>query len=522
MSLIAASSKAWGSQRRQLARLSTPRRSPVLLSLSHPSRDYKNRYLITHLASLSRRVSRYLSRNKLDRSRVVFSRRRLSLPLGNVTATASSDPIDDEDGANDFVSWKTPSSNSNNNNVFSFPGTPSSSSSSSFPVTPLTSKHTIPTSARDSVFYTLSSSTPSSSTSSSSFGPLFTPATSYTNTSPSSTFLASSSPSSPFLSLEKSTPTGSSQQFSKRLSDFVASHSPFYAATSESRKDLRIRKFLNECKTTRNQIFNIRRGYWVCGLGNEQINLGNELHISESQDRRLDRDRDQSSGPPCNKVYKVQLPKHTSMTPSPSLESLSSFTHALAYSPPPCICPLPSPSSPLSSSSTSANIAGPTVDCNIVTIQGQKLLKSSSYHHSKFNQADRIVQETFLQRGIDADLSFVVDRGFSVDMCVVREEDNIRDNSVLGCAMYVMMRNYVWVEEIAVKENWRSCGVGTALVDRLKQVSIHRGKDILLYALASAIPFYTARGFVQLDRWNAELKNFEGQYMLWSPQNNLP
>lgn len=52
---------------------------------------------------------------------------------------------------------------------------------------------------------------------------------------------------------------------------------------------------------------------------------------------------------------------------------------------------------------------------------------------------------------------------------------------------------------------------------RIKFLAMLRKKDVLLYALASAIPFYKAQGFVAAEKgiWNSEFKTFKGSYMIW-------
>ena len=74
---------------------------------------------------------------------------------------------------------------------------------------------------------------------------------------------------------------------------------------------------------------------------------------------------------------------------------------------------------------------------------------------------------------------------------------NSDDGAVMGCAMYILMRKYVWIEEVAVESIWRGGGVGRVLVERMKQIAKARVKSVLLYALEEAVGFYLKLGFVE-------------------------
>ena len=134
-----------------------------------------------------------------------------------------------------------------------------------------------------------------------------------------------------------------------------------------------------------------------------------------------------------------------------------------------------------------------------------------------YNEANKIVKETFLSREIDADLEFVKDNGFTVDI-VYQNTMNSDDGAVMGCAMYILMRKYVWVEEVAVKSIWRGGGVGRVLIERMKQIAKARGKSVLLYALEEAVGFYLKLGFVEAKSFETEeIKIHPGLFLLWNP-----
>ena len=69
---------------------------------------------------------------------------------------------------------------------------------------------------------------------------------------------------------------------------------------------------------------------------------------------------------------------------------------------------------------------------------------------------------TFLEKGIEADLSPVIDFNFSVEIAI----DIDANNAALGAVLYIFMKNYVWIEEIVVSSNYQGKGVGKALLSR--------------------------------------------------------
>jgi ribosomal protein S18 acetylase RimI-like enzyme len=62
---------------------------------------------------------------------------------------------------------------------------------------------------------------------------------------------------------------------------------------------------------------------------------------------------------------------------------------------------------------------------------------------------------------VSADLAGVLDEDFTVDMA----KDGTT-GEVLGAVEYVMMKKYLWVDAIAVKEECRGIGIGRALMTR--------------------------------------------------------
>jgi len=274
-----------------------------------------------------------------------------------------------------------------------------------------------------------------------------------------------------------------SSSHEKRLEAFRKTHFKHYKTTLESRQREKREKFHVERRTIRNQQYNANRGLWLCGesqfWARKKINLGNDLHISEGYFKSLDRDKDQSY-------------------PDIPIDTQFIRSKATAANPHPL----------------------PVIPIQIQTIQGQRGLDSSPlYLQDKFIKAEALVRKTFGARGIDADLSRVVENGFSVDVCIKQTfhigTPEPGDDAVIGAVMFVFMKKYVWIEEIGVEETCRGMGVGRALIERIKRVAHLRGKDILLYSLMSAVPFYNALGFESVDLWQIDCKAFAGQYLVY-------
>ena len=57
------------------------------------------------------------------------------------------------------------------------------------------------------------------------------------------------------------------------------------------------------------------------------------------------------------------------------------------------------------------------------------------------------------------------------------------------------MYRYVWIECFAVSPEFQRIGIGKMMMDRMKSIANHRNKDILLYALQDAVPFYSTLHF---------------------------
>jgi GNAT superfamily N-acetyltransferase len=114
-----------------------------------------------------------------------------------------------------------------------------------------------------------------------------------------------------------------------------------------------------------------------------------------------------------------------------------------------------------------------------------------------FAEADELVRDTFIARGIEADLSRVVESGFTVDLAIKQsfhstkqeitpDVSEISKDRVLGACLFVFMKKFVWIEEVAVSKESQGMGVGKVMIGRMKEVARAKGKDLLLYGITEA------------------------------------
>lgn len=175
-------------------------------------------------------------------------------------------------------------------------------------------------------------------------------------------------------------------------------------------------KFRVERRTWRNQQFNSNRGLWFCGeelfYGGKKRNLGNDLRmfsfnqdIAEGLFKCLDKDKDQHYPPITSSLLWIKPP------------------------PPASACA----------------ISLPLVATALYTVTGSKGLEDP-FLADKFDKANGLVKQIFANRGISADLSQVIEQGFSVDLCVMQSFRQFDPQTpVLGACMFVFMKVFSWV-----------------------------------------------------------------------------
>ena len=131
------------------------------------------------------------------------------------------------------------------------------------------------------------------------------------------------------------------------------------------------------------------------------------------------------------------------------------------------------------------------------------------YTAGVLNEANMILESTFSPLDIDTCLEENVnDGGFTVAIA-------IKEEKVVGVMMYVFMNKYVWADDIAVKRDMHSKGIGSQMIQWIKKVAELRRKDILVYAIEGAIAFYIKCGFVEIERYSVKYQMFKGKYMTW-------
>ncbi len=196
-------------------------------------------------------------------------------------------------------------------------------------------------------------------------------------------------------------------------------------------------------------------------MANGQSNLGNDLYITEIFDARLSKDTNQNT------------PKNLPMD-------------------------------------YSANGSKGNLSLLLISINDRKSLSTSSFYFKKFMEANKIMEDTFAIQSIEADLGIVFDMGFSVEIAMEKLSE-----VVCGAVLYIYMEKYLWIEEIVVKPEYQRHGVGKTLMQRMMEIAHLRKKDVLLYGIEQAYPFYQALGFREMNRYSTKFKNFKGKYLTW-------
>ncbi|KAJ1344354.1 hypothetical protein BSLG_001089 [Batrachochytrium salamandrivorans] len=108
-----------------------------------------------------------------------------------------------------------------------------------------------------------------------------------------------------------------------------------------------------------------------------------------------------------------------------------------------------------------------------------------------FDQAITLVRSTFDEKNIRMELfQDCLDDDFSAELLV-----DAKSNEVLAVAEFIYSNKYLWLECIAVKNNYRRVGFGKLLMKRMTQIAASRNKTIMLYALDDVVPFYQSLGF---------------------------
>ncbi|KAI9204275.1 uncharacterized protein BJ171DRAFT_122302 [Polychytrium aggregatum] len=191
------------------------------------------------------------------------------------------------------------------------------------------------------------------------------------------------------------------------------------------------------------------------GLRNTRRNHGNYLRITDSYMCDLDADPDQTIPLPSNQVYVLG-------------QSL-----------------------PLN----------PEGHVRIVRIYGRdenEVLKSHLLI-SLYEAASQLLVDEFNRIAITTSaLDSIFEYGLSCEIVV----DEVT-NEVMGVVKYVVLKRYVYVDTLAIASNYQRRGIGSLLMNRMKQISIERSRPIFLYATCSAVEFYQKQGLKISTTWHS-------------------
>ncbi|KAJ3293034.1 40S ribosomal protein S6 [Rhizoclosmatium sp. JEL0117] len=114
---------------------------------------------------------------------------------------------------------------------------------------------------------------------------------------------------------------------------------------------------------------------------------------------------------------------------------------------------------------------------NIVQIQSLRF-SDKPFDRKLFDAAQQLVFAQFAEKNVNADLDGVLDDDFTVDVIT----DPVT-GIVLGAVEYVFMKRYLWIDAIAVHHNVRGLGVGSIMLERLRNIASIRKKKLLCFAL---------------------------------------
>jgi len=135
----------------------------------------------------------------------------------------------------------------------------------------------------------------------------------------------------------------------------------------------------------------------------------------------------------------------------------------------------------------------PTI-LSIITIKQDSDLTGDA--ESLYYEADQWIRDLFAQKGISTHLDTTFAHHFTTLLII----DPSTRQLVATCEA-VFMRKYLWIEVLAVKDTWRRRGVGRAIMERLMSWAKGRSKEMGLFAVWSAVPFYDSLGLGDSSKW---------------------
>jgi len=206
-----------------------------------------------------------------------------------------------------------------------------------------------------------------------------------------------------------------------------------------------LKRYMKQTKKSREAKMWANRDLYIMGLANDKQNLGNALNITEQFNENLSYDHNQS----------VTISNY--------------YLNPLEWE---------------------GNIF------KFFTIQNEIQMEYSPELKTLFGQANEIIKKEFLNKDMEVSLDWSMDEGMTVDLFVKEIPSLFHQlHETVGVCEYIFMKKYLWLEVIAVKEEFRNNGIGRLLLERIANIAMNRKKDILLYALNDVVPFYLHLGF---------------------------
>ena len=116
-------------------------------------------------------------------------------------------------------------------------------------------------------------------------------------------------------------------------------------------------------------------------------------------------------------------------------------------------------------------------------------------------------QEDFFQLIRLREMVFVKEQGVPLELELDDEDGGAlhlvarSGGELVGTARLVVKGRRGKIGRMAVKKGWRRKGVGSAMIDFIKEISVGMNlSELLLHAQASAIPFYERLGFSEVGK----------------------
>ena len=122
-----------------------------------------------------------------------------------------------------------------------------------------------------------------------------------------------------------------------------------------------------------------------------------------------------------------------------------------------------------------------------------------------FSKAKKLTKCTFTKLGLSTNLYHTKNDQFTTMAISNKNQD------IVAVAEYVFMRDYVWIESLCVASEFQGQGIGHMMFNMLYHIGHLVKKELLLYSLHSAVPFYKSCGFSETEQFPFTCDN--GMYL---------